>query len=70
NDDDLIKTIALSKDSEDDSKTDDEKIADYRNDICDINGTASSSNTGKCSWEDGKLVINQDAFLDYMNEDK
>jgi len=71
NDDDLLSSIALSSNSEDDEKTDDEKISEFKNDICDINGTASSTNQGLCEVDNsGKITITQEAMIDYMSKDK
>jgi len=70
NDDDLINSIALSSDSEDDNKNDQTKIDDFQKKMCDINGSISSSNTGNCEYSDNKLVITQDAFINYLSEDK
>jgi len=71
NNDDLLSSIALSSDSEDDTKTDDEKISEFKNDICDINGTASSANQGLCEVDgNGTITITQEAIIDYMNRDK
>jgi len=71
NNDDLLSSIALSSDSEDDTKTDDEKISDFKNDICDINGTASSANNGNCEVDgNGTITITQEAIIEYMNRDK
>jgi hypothetical protein len=67
NDDDMLKTIALSKDSEGD-KTDDEKVADFKNDMCNID--AGSPSPGDCDIVGGKLIVTQEAFLNYMNKDK
>jgi len=71
NDDSLLTSIALSSKSSDDSKTDDVKVSEFKNNICDINGTASSSNQGKCEVDaNGKITITQDALVNYMNKDK
>ncbi len=73
NDDDMLKTIALSKDSESDD-TDDEKVIKFKKEICEIDNANAidDTNTGKCEWDvaNSKLIINQDAFIDYMNKDK
>ena len=72
NNDNLLNSIALSSESEDDSKTDNDKIKEFKNNICDVNGTASNTNNGLCDFNTttGKLIITQDALLDYMNETK
>ncbi len=67
NDDDMLKTMALSKDSEGD-ETDDEKVADFKNDICNID--AGNPAPGDCDNSGGGLVITQEAFLNYMNKNK
>ncbi|RLA74289.1 MAG: hypothetical protein DRG11_05365 [Epsilonproteobacteria bacterium] len=73
NDDDMLKTIALSKDSESDD-TDDEKVIKFKKEMCEIDNANAidDTNTGKCEWDvaNSKLIINQDAFIDYMNKDK
>ena len=71
NNDDLLSSIALSSDSEDDTKTDDEKISDFKNDICDTNGTALSNANSKCEFDaNGTITITQEAIIDYMNRNK
>jgi uncharacterized protein YkvS len=71
NNDDLLASIALASDSEDDTKTDDDKIAEFKNDICGITGDANSSNQGLCIVDsNGTITITQEAVIDYMNKDK
>ncbi len=42
--------------------------------MCEIDNANAidDTNTGKCEWDvaNSKLIINQDAFIDYMNKDK
>jgi len=67
NNDDLLTSIALMSDS-DTTKTSDEKVADFKNDVCNVTGTADATNTGNCTWDatENKLVIDQSALIDYM----
>ncbi len=69
NNDDMLKTMALSKDSEGD-ETDDEKVANFKNDMCNID-TVTNPTPGDCVYDGaGGLVITQEAFLNYMSKDK
>ena len=73
NNDSLLNSIALASESEDDATSDENKIKDFKNDICDIpEGTqASTTNKGLCEVDDnGKITITQDALIDYMSKDK
>jgi len=67
NDESLLTSIAIMSDS-DDTLTSEEKVDNFTNDVCNVTGTASSTNTGSCTWDatEGTLVITQDALLDYM----
>lgn len=71
NNDNLINSIALASESEDDTKTDEEKISNFKTDICNITGTASLSNNGLCEVDSsGNITITQEALINYMNEIK
>ena len=67
NDETLLTSIAIMSDS-DDALTSEEKVDNFTNDVCNVTGTASVSNTGDCTWDavTGTLVITQDALLNYM----
>ena len=67
NNETLLTSIAIMSDS-DDTLTSTEKVDNFKNDVCNVTGTAGSTNTGNCTWDstEGTLVISQDALLDYM----
>jgi len=69
NNDDLLTSIALASESEDDNTSDDQKITDFKEDICGIDG---SNGDGLCDTNTttGELIITQEAVIDYMNKDK
>jgi hypothetical protein len=63
--------MALAKESGDDTKTDDVKVSEFKNDICDITGTATTKNQGNCRVdENNKITITQSALIDYMSKKK
>jgi hypothetical protein len=67
---DLIQSIALTKDS-DDKKTDTQKVAEFKTEICDSNGTVSTTNLGKCKLDtNNKVIITQEALISYMSKSK
>ena len=72
NNDNLLSSIALASESEDDAKTDDKKIEEFKADLCGANSstTLDATNKGNCDFKDGKIVITQEALIDYMNKDK
>jgi hypothetical protein len=71
NDDEVLGALATLSGDDDETTTTDEKVADLRIDICDA-GADPSVDPGNCTWDstEGKLVIPEEAFLDYMSEDK
>ncbi|MEA3513767.1 MAG: hypothetical protein U9R37_09220, partial [Campylobacterota bacterium] len=66
NNDTLLSSMAVLSDEGDATQTEEEKIDDFKEDICD--GSSGTSTT--CDTVDGELVITQDAILDYMSETK
>jgi hypothetical protein len=75
NDEALITSIALASNSEDDAKSDDNKVIDFKKELCGINknnSDISDTNSGNCDYNatSGKLIMTQKALLEYMNRDE